>query len=171
MNEVYVTLQNSINNDGLWHPSISIYFSGCDNPIKCIDCQNPELQIQGVGYKTTSNQLILDIENKLTEWFDTYETMSISYVGGEPLAEWNRDSVLQISKYFKDKYKDKICNIFYSWRYIEDLLGNQYVNYMDYGVLGVFQTQNKDVSYIPSSTNQYIYSFTENKKIDAIKKG
>ena len=30
INEVYITLQNSINNDGLWYPSISIYYSGCD---------------------------------------------------------------------------------------------------------------------------------------------
>ena len=172
MNEVYVTLQNSINNDGLWYPSISIYYSGCDNPNKCKECQNPELIQQGMGYKTINNKLIQDIEDKLTYWFDTYDTMSICYVGGEPLADWNRDSMLEISKYFKKKYSDKICNVFYSWRYIEDLQElMQYIFYMDYGVLGSFQIQNRDINYIPSSSNQYIYNFKENIKIDAIKKG
>jgi anaerobic ribonucleoside-triphosphate reductase activating protein len=170
--EIYVTLQNSMNNDGLWYPSISIYYSGCDNPNKCIECQNPELQLQGIGYKTTNSQLIQDVENKLIEWLDTYETMSICYVGGEPLAEWNRESTLEVSKYFKEKYKNKICNILYSWRYIEDFLElEQYILYIDYGVLGNFQIQNRDINCIPSSSNQYIYSFIENKKINTIKKG
>lgn len=172
MNEIYVTLQNSISNDGLWHPSISIYYSGCDKLNKCIDCHNPELQLQEIGYKTNTNQLIKDIDKELLEWFDTYKTMSICYLGGEPLTKWNRESVLEVSKYFKEKYGSKICNIFYSWRYIEDLKElKQHINYMDYGVLGDFQIQNRDIDYIPSSTNQYIYDFKKNEKIDAIKKG
>jgi len=172
MNDVYVTLQNSINNDGLWYPSLSIYYSGCDNPNKCIDCQNPELILQGVGYKTNNDKLIKDIENKLAEWFDTYKTMSICYVGGEPLSEWNRDSVFKISRYFKEKYGNKICNIIYSWRYIEYLKElQQYISYLDYGVLGSFQIENVNINYIPSSTNQYIYDFKNEAIIAPIKKG
>jgi len=172
VNEVFVTLQNSINNDGLWYPSLSIYYSGCDNPNKCMDCQNPELIMQGVGYKTNNDKLIKDIENKLTEWFDIYEVMSICYVGGEPLSEWNRNSILKISKYFKEKYNDKICNIIYSWRYIENLKElKQYVKYLDYGVLGSFKIENINIDYIPSSTNQYIYDFKNKVIIAPIKKG
>lgn len=171
MNEVYVALQNSINGDGLWYPSISIYYSGCDNPTKCKGCHNPELQNQGIGYKTTTDQLIQDIETMLVEWFDTYETMAISYVGGDPLAEWNRKSVFEVSKYFKEKYKEKTCNIFYSWRYIEQLQSlKKYINYMNYGVLGSFQIETRDIDYIPSSANQYIYDFKTNTKLERIKK-
>ena len=65
--DVYVTIQNSINSDGLWYPSISIYYSGCDKPVKCLDCHNPELQQKNIGFKTNNNQLIHDIEEKLIE--------------------------------------------------------------------------------------------------------
>lgn len=173
MSQVYVTLQNSINSDGLWYPSISIYYSGCDKPIKCIDCHNPELQCQGIGYKTTNDQLIQDIEKVLIQWLDTYQTISICYLGGEPLAKWNRQSVFEVSQYFKSKYKKQVCNIIYSWRYIDDLHALpmlQYLTYMDYGVLGDFQLENRDTNYVPSSTNQYIYDFRNAKKIQPIRK-
>ena len=120
-NEVYVTLQNSINNDGLWYPSISIYFSGCDKSIKCPNCHNPELQQKGIGYKTTNKNLIDDIEIILNRWLDIYPKMSLCYLGGEPLSDWNRESVYLIAKYFKLKYKDKICNIIYTWRYLKNI--------------------------------------------------
>jgi anaerobic ribonucleoside-triphosphate reductase activating protein len=174
LDKIYVTLQNSINNDGLWYPSISIYYSGCDKPIKCKECHNPSLQKQEIGYKTTSRQLIEDVEQQLIKWLSIYDIISICYVGGEPLAEWNRESVFQLSKYFKEKYNKQICNIFYSWRYIEDLHTQNlmnYLEYMDYGVLGEFQIQNKNLKYIPTSSNQYIYNFKNNKKIKPIEKG
>jgi len=171
-NEVYVTLQNSINNDGLWYPSISIYFSGCDKSIKCPNCHNPELQQKGIGYKTTNKNLIDDIEIILNRWLDIYPKMSLCYLGGEPLSDWNRESVYLIAKYFKLKYKDKICNIIYTWRYLENIKHmKKYITYIDYGVLGSFHEENKNTNYIPSSTNQYIYDFVNNKKIQSIKKG
>ena len=174
MNSVYVSLQNSINSDGLWYPSISIYYSGCDKKTKCVNCHNPELQKRNVGYKISSIKLIKHIENMLVNWLNTFPKISICYLGGEPLTIWNRKSVLEISKYFKQNYNENIYNIFYSWRYLEDIKNenlSSYIKYMDYGVLGDFQEDKKDIKYIPSSFNQYIYDFNNNKKIKAIKKG
>jgi anaerobic ribonucleoside-triphosphate reductase activating protein len=172
MNNIYVTLQSSINSDGLWYPSISIYYSGCDKPIKCKDCHNPELQQCNNGFATTSDKLIQDIETILKDWLNTYNQMSLCFLGGEPLAEWNRESVQKVSEYFKEHYPTQIYNVVYSWRYIEDLQQlKQYIKYMDYGVLGDFQIENRDVSYIPSSSNQYIYDFNNNIKLPHIKKG
>lgn len=172
MTDIFVTLQNSINGDGLWYPSISIYYSGCDKIIKCKNCHNPELQKQGIGYRTNNQQLIRDIEEKLILWLSTYKTMSLCYLGGEPLTPWNRDSVLYISKYFKNKYKNQVYNILYTWRYIDDLSTlNKYIGYMDFGVLGDFKIDNKNLNYIPSSSNQYIYDFNKQIIIKPIKKG
>ena len=159
MTDIFVTLQNSINGDGLWYPSISVYYSGCDKSIKCKKCHNPELQLKGIGYKTNNKNLIQDIEEKLIMWLSTYKIISICYLGGEPLSTWNRNSVLNVSKYFKNKYQNQICNILYTWRYINDLsILEKYIKYMDYGVLGDFQEECKDLNYIPASSNQYIYN-------------
>ena len=171
MGDIFVTIQNSISSDGLWYPSISIFYSGCDKLIKCKDCHNPSLQKKGVGCQTNSNQLILDIERSLSFWLEVYEKISICYIGGEPFSKWNRQSVLNVSKYFKQKYNNKVCNIVYSWRYIEDLKDlDNYLKYMDYGVLGEFQTDMKDLNYIPSSSNQYIYDFKNKTKLQPIRK-
>lgn len=171
MTDIFVTLQNSINGDGLWYPSISIYYSGCDKVIKCKSCHNPELQQRERGFKTSDEQLIKDIEDKLIMWLSTYKIISICYLGGEPLASWNRDSILNVSKYFKEKYKNQIVNIFYTWRYIENLCTlKKYIKYMDYGVLGDYQEEYKDLNYIPSSINQYIYDFNKQIKIKALRK-
>lgn len=174
MDTVCVTLQNSINSDGIWYPSISIYYSGCDKPIKCHDCHNPELQLCSTGFKTTTTELIESIEKELLQWLDTYPIIAICYLGGEPLAKWNRESVFEVSEYFKTKYKKQICNVVYTWREIEELHSLpllQYLTYMDYGILGEFQIQNRDVNYIPSSSNQYIYDFKNDKILQPIKKG
>jgi anaerobic ribonucleoside-triphosphate reductase activating protein len=172
MDKIYVTVQDSLNSDGLWYPSISIYYSGCDKLVKCKSCHNPELHKKTEGFKTTTKQLIKDIDRLLISWLDAYDIISICYLGGEPLALWNRQSVLEVSKYFKNKYNQNICNVLYSWRYIEDLQKlTQYIKYMDYGVLGDFIIEDRDISFIPSSSNQYIYDFNNNIKLKPIKKG
>lgn len=173
VNNIFVTIQTSLNSDGLFYPSISIYYSGCDKKHKCKMCHNPELQDRYNGFKTTTNELINDIEKSLIGWFSVYETMSICYIGGEPLAEWNKESVYEVSKYFKNKYNKTICNIVYTWRYLEDLnyeLNNK-LKFMDYGVFGDFKLENSDINFIPSSKNQYIYDFNKKTKISNIKKG
>lgn len=170
-NDIYVTIQNSINSDGIWYPAISIYYSGCDKATICEGCHNKELKIFGNGYKTNAANLIIDIDVMLNAWMDVYKEMAICFVGGEPLAEYNRESVKVISKYFKEKYKN-VHTIIYTWRTLEDIdCLSEYVKDIDYGVLGEFIEKEKDIRYIPSSKNQYIYDFKNNCKIDAVMKG
>lgn len=171
MQDVYVTIQNSINGDGLYYPSLSIYFSGCDKPIKCKDCHNPELQKQKMGYKTDYLSLINDLDTKVQEWLKIYPKISICYLGGEALANWNIKSTYEVSKYFKAKYKERICNIVYTWRYLKDLEDiKDYISYMDLGVLGDFEKELFVENQIPASYNQYIYDFNKKIKLKRINK-
>ncbi|MBN3352108.1 4Fe-4S cluster-binding domain-containing protein [Clostridium botulinum] len=169
MKNIFITTQFSISGDGLYYPAISIYFSGCDKKIKCADCHNPELQKQRVGYGTNYIEVINDLDNKIKEWLTIYPEISICYLGGEALAKWNREATYQISKHFKDKYQNKICNIIYTWRYLKDLREvEDYISYIDIGVLGDYQKQNHVVNQIPSSSNQFIYDFNRKIKLSNI---
>lgn len=169
VNEVYVTYQFSINGDGLYYPAISLYFSGCDKKIKCVNCHNHELQHIGLGNKTNSKEIIETIEKQLLEWLSIYPKMAICYLGGEALAPWNRDVTYSVSKYFKNKYGDKIKNIVYSWRYLEDLEElKDKISYMDLGVLGDFKQELFVQNQVPSSSNQYIYDFNRQVKLPNI---
>lgn len=171
-NKIEVTIQNSINSDGIWYPSISIYYSGCDRVPRCEGCHNKNLQELGSGFKTTTEDLIKTIEKNLIEWLDAYGIMAVCFLGGEPLTESNRESVLSISQYFKQKYGNQIYNIIYSWRDLEDLKKlDKYLKFIDYGVLGSFDINLVDTTYIPASPNQFIYDFKGNKKIERIQKG
>lgn len=167
-----VTIEtNSINGDGLWFPSISIYYSGCDKVVKCKDCHNPELQNRNALEKYSNLEIIKSIEKSLKSWLSVYETISISFLGGEPTAVYNIDSMFIISKYFKKKYGDNVKTILYSWRKNKELNSiKSKIKYIDFGVLGEFDIKKLDLSYVPSSRNQYIYDFNRNKKIKKIKK-
>lgn len=171
MRKTYAILQDSINNDGLWYPSISIYFGGCDKPAKCKGCHNPEMQRDDVEPNTTLRKLKKDIETELVSWLKIYDVISICYLGGEPLSKKNRKATKAVSKYFKRKYKDSVKNIVYSWREINSLKHiKKYVKHMDYGVLGEYDENCLQLEYVPSSGNQYIYDFHNKKKIPAIRK-
>lgn len=156
--------------NGLGKPSVSIYLHGCDNPIKCKDCHNLELQntpIEEINIEELKKQIDIAIKNYL----QFHNKLYISILGGEPLAQYNRNIILEISKYIKEKYNDSII-VMYSWRTIDQINKenvNQYLKYVDYGVLGVYDSNLHIENTLPSSTNQYIYDFKQNEILQPIR--
>lgn len=156
--------------NGLGHPAISIYLTGCDNPIKCEDCHNWELQEQSKNDYNIS-EIKHELDKEIQGYLQFHNDLYIVILGGEPLAEYNKDIVLEISQYLKQKYKDATI-VIYSWRTIEQINKEKlelYIKHIDYGVLGSY---NKDLyvsDTLPSSINQYIYDFKNNKKLEPIK--
>jgi len=156
--------------NGLGKPSISIYLTGCDNPIKCEDCHNYELQKE-LNYEYNINDLKQDINRNINFYLQFHDKLYISILGGEPLAKYNRKTTLEISKYIKEKHEDSTI-ILYSWRTIEQILKEhlqKYIKYIDYGVLGVYDKNLHIENVIPSSTNQYIYDFKNNTILKPIR--
>ncbi|MFW6130443.1 MAG: 4Fe-4S cluster-binding domain-containing protein [Atribacterota bacterium] len=154
--------------DGLGQPSINIHFQGCDKEPKCKKCHSPEL------HSPPEDEYDLDkIFDKLKEMIQFYQgftnNLSVCYMGGEPLAEYNRQTTYEISSFIRGKFK--INNILYSWRTVKQIKNNQlleYVDFMDFGVLGEFDINKKQSATIPPSSNQCIYDFNKNQKIKPI---
>ena len=63
--------------------AIGVFFYGCD--FKCYKCQNPELQKSG-GEKFTPQELLKELDYRIGNL-----DMGIALMGGDPLAEENRD--------------------------------------------------------------------------------
>lgn len=169
----YFTIVDNINSDGLYKPCLSIYFNGCDKPVKCKNCQNPELQKPFVGYSNTLEGLINELNQQIILFMQYHKQLRIAFVGGEPLSDYNIKAVLEVSKFIKQNYKNSIT-IIYSWRMIEDIFQEQkqeFLKYIDYGVLGEFIQDSFEKDTIPASKNQYIYSFKEHKKMNKLQKG
>ena len=153
------TIDYSLMN-GLGHPSISIYLTGCDAPIKCVGCHNWELQARSkvlYNFKT----ILETLDNAINNFLQFHSKLYVSFLGGEPLTPYNRELTQLLSKYVKNKYPDA-KTVVYTWRTLTDIqkdnLG-EYLKYMDYGVLGEFKQELYVPNILPSSTNQYIYNF------------
>lgn len=156
--------------NGLGNPAISLYLTGCDKEIKCHDCHNWELQSESKDdYNIEEIKQLLD--SSITNFNNFHNRLYVSILGGEPLAEYNCNITYEISKYLKKKYKDIII-VIYSWRDLYDIKNQnleKYLEYIDYGVLGSYESKLKVENVLPSSTNQYIYDFNNKNKIKPIK--
>lgn len=150
--------------NGLGRPSVSIYYSGCDIPNKCEECHNEELwfnQEALLSYR--------DVFNKV-DWYRNFnydKSLIVSFLGGDPLAPYNRESVISVSKKLKEDFPG-IKLIIYSWRKPEEI-EDDWVRYFDYGVLGKFDNSQYQEGYLPASNNQVIYDFKAGVTLDPIK--
>jgi anaerobic ribonucleoside-triphosphate reductase activating protein len=159
--EVYISriFTNNVDHPKLF--GVSIYYSGCDvNKYYghyCYECHNPETWIQEIGKKTTNKKLLEEVKNKLDFLFNTYDKLAVVFVGGEPLMELNKQSLLFISKKLKDEYNDKIINLLYTWRQPEHIKNQNllhYTKFIDEFVLGRFEVEKKVEDKFPASLNQ-----------------
>lgn len=156
--------------NGLGHPSISLYLKGCDKPTKCEDCHNYELQIKSKR-ECDIEKLKDDIDKYIDNYLLFHKKLYFSILGGEPLTIYNRDIVLEISKYVKEKYPESII-VLYSWRTMDNIRKGKilsYTKYIDYGVLGSYEKDLYVENILPSSSNQYIYNFNTKKRVNPIK--
>jgi anaerobic ribonucleoside-triphosphate reductase activating protein len=150
--------------NGLGSPSASLYLTGCDKPVKCKGCHNYELQgIRGTEFNI--NKIYRELKEEVRKGQELFNLRYVSYLGGEPLAPYNREITKIISKKIKKEFRVK--NILYTWRTLEKIKEenlDEYIEYMDYGILGEYRDELRDTDRIPSSKNQYIYNFNTNKK-------
>ena len=157
----FVNIKTSISADGLGVPVISIYFSYCDKKYEtgyfCPMCHNKELQDDGIGFYLTFEQIIEIVDEKMLFMNKLLnKKIGICFLGGEPLAEINREMVLKISEYYND-----IFQILYTWR-MPHLIEDKWIKHFNKIVCGEYiEKLNKSDSYLLGSTNQIIIN---NKK-------
>jgi len=155
--------------NGLGNPSTTLYLQGCDKEVKCKGCHNWEMQeknTEDYSIPKIIDEIILTLEQSK----EFNKDMWLTILGGEPLAKYNLKITKEITKAIKSKFKD-IKIVLYSWRYIEDIENEHlwdYMQYVDYGVLGDFQIDKLVKNKLPATTNQYIYDFNKRKKIKSV---
>jgi len=142
-------------------PGISIYFQGCDAYPKCFNCHNPQTWDFDKKYFVPEELLIDRVKKNLELILENYETVSLNFLGGEPLSETNRNSVRILSEFVKKTYGYRVITLLYSWRrpidiYFQELL--EYVEYVDEFVLGRYMEKYKNLVSgkvdFPASRNQ-----------------
>jgi len=164
MDTRYVNIKESFGSDGLGVPSVSIYFAYCDKKDItgkfCKGCHNKELQVDGVGYKLTLNQIISMVEKKAKYLEKTFKKCRIVFLGGEPTAKINYNFTYEVAKYFKNKFE----TVLYTWKN-ENMLEYEFINAFDLIVCGDYNEDLKVENYELATSNQYVIN---NKKIKEI---
>lgn len=131
----------------------AVFFSGC--LIKCKGCFNSELWDKEKG----SPYNYEDIANTVDE-----HVSGLSILGGEPLSDFNIDSVLDLCERFKANFPDKSIYLWTGYT-LEKLNDRQkeVLNYVDVLIDGPFIEELKDFDLeLRGSSNQRIIKIKQN---------
>lgn len=156
--------------NAIGRPSVSLYLTGCDKPIKCKDCHNYELQNQSHN-DYDIQEIKQNIDKFISEFLNMHNNLNVSILGGEPLSDYNINIAYEISEYIKNTYDDSRIFIF-TWRTLGQIKKEnkeKFLKHFDYGVFGEYDSNLHVEDTLPSSTNQYIYDFNKKETIDPIR--
>lgn len=133
----------------------SIYFSGC--PIHCKGCFNQELWNPNYG-KEYTEETYQEIKNSMNE-----HIAGLSILGGEPLSDYNIDTVIELCKRFREDFPNK--NIWLWTGYEIDKLSQKQeyaFTLVDVVTVGPFIEELKDLSLSwAGSSNQTTFIKSE----------
>lgn len=160
MENRYINFRNSFSEDGLGVPVISLYFSFCDKKditgSFCKNCHNKQLQKDKNGFNLDLNTTIKLLKEKISNMEKlTSKEVGIAFIGGEPLAEINREFMIKISNEFKERFQ-----ILYTWR-DKAMIDLEWIKNINKIVCGEYLENLKSNNYKLGSINQYIIN---NKK-------
>lgn len=144
-----------------WGVGISLFVQGCH--FHCKGCFNQDTWDFNGGKEWTP-----EIEKKFIELANKEYIKRISFLGGEPLAKENVETVLWLIETLKSNYPDKKIWLYtgHTWEQIMnsqekvDLIRQSVLNLVDVVVDGQFQLSNQDINnktiLWAGSTNQRV---------------
>ena len=134
------------NGDGI---GVALFVQGCH--FHCKNCFNPSTWDFNGGIAFTT-----DTMNKLLHLIQRPQISRFTLLGGEPLAEENREISKQIVKKIKEKYPDKTIWL-YTGYILETIIDKSILEYVDVLVDGQFVDRLKDLTLkFRGSSNQRI---------------
>jgi len=162
MNKRYAGIikNDVVNGEGI---CVSFWTQGC--PFHCAGCHNPDTWNPEAG-----SPLPADYKERIASALvENCVQRNLSILGGEPLADWNKDLVNELLCYIRPRFPHiKI----YLWTGFsmtdllatEDSVVSSILNKIDYVVDGPFEIQKRDLTLkLRGSRNQNIYQKIDNE--------
>lgn len=136
------------NGDGI---AVTLWVTGC--PHKCKGCHNPQLFNPDRGNDDYMGAVDKILKALSIRRIDKH----LSILGGEPLAPYNIEQVIDVCKIVKRKYPNKKIWVWtgYKWEDL-DIRQQQLLKYIDYLVDGKFEESLKVENQWYGSSNQRI---------------
>mgnify|MGYP003302815203 CR=1 FL=1 len=137
--------------------TLSVWFQGC--PHKCPGCHNPETWDFLGGEEYTTEQLLDEVSEHL---WDNGIKRSLSLLGGEPLAEPNREAAAKLCFYIKRFFPSTIIYVWTGYEMdeliaMEDENIDTIIKYCNVLCTGRFELDKRDITLpLVGSTNQRV---------------
>lgn len=135
MNYHNITKEDMLNGDGL---RVVLWVAGCNH--HCKDCQNP------ITWDPNGGILFdMDAKKEIFDELDKDYISGITFSGGDPLHENNRQSIEALITIIKNTYPEKTIWLYtgYTWEQVIDL-NIPFLKHIDVLVDGRFVTEEKD---------------------------
>ncbi len=116
---------------------VSLWVTGC--PIKCPNCHNESIWDKNCGEEFTNK----DLDNILNSLSDDRLDKGFSVLGGEPLASWNYEGVLNVVKAVRKKFPKKSIWLWTGYNY-DNVKNLEIFKYLDVVIDGMFIDSLKD---------------------------
>lgn len=155
MNYHQIDKCNIINGDGL---RVVIWVSGCSH--RCIGCFNPETHDPNSGIPFD-----IEAENELFEALDKDYIDGITFCGGSPLHENNRDEVYRLVCKVRKEFPNKTIWLYtgYTWEEIQEIpTAKMIVDLIDVLIDGKF--------ILPLKDNNLHWKGSSNQRVIDVKK-
>ncbi len=153
-----ITKDDMLNGDGL---RVVLWLAGCSH--HCKGCQNP-VTWDPEGGIPFDGQARWELEEQLgKDYID-----GITFSGGDPLYEGNREDVTRLAREIRRKYPDKSIWLYtgYRWEEIRDL---EIMKYIDVVVDGRFILEERDVTLEwKGSANQRVIDVPKTRQLGQI---
>lgn len=153
-----ITKDDMLNGDGL---RVVLWVAGCSH--HCKECQNPITWNPDGGIPFEEENL-----QELFHELDQDYVDGITFSGGDPLHENNRDEITKLAKLIREEYPNKTIWLYtgYVW---EDIQGWDILKYVDVLVDGRFELAQKDVSLQwKGSANQRVIDVQDSLKMGKV---
>ena len=148
MKIIRIDRDNMLNGDGL---RAVVWTSGCSH--RCPGCHNPETWDYDYGHVMTTEE-----KEFLLNYLSNDYVAGVTFSGGDPLFNQNRDGVLELCKELKEKYPNKSIWVYtgFTLEYLEREFP-EILKYVDVLVDGPFVQSLADIKYHwAGSTNQRV---------------
>ena len=127
----YIDNYDTVN--GFWGVAVSVWFQGC--PHRCYKCFNPETWNE--NDKSVKERNNIEAAKEIIEELDRYYPKTLSILGGESLAPYNIDDLLEILIYIKKIKPDLKIALWtgYEW---DEIKYKEVIKYIDIVVTGEY---------------------------------
>lgn len=153
-----ITKDDMLNGDGL---RVVLWVAGCSH--HCKECQNPITWNPDGGISFEEENL-----QELFHELDQDYVDGITFSGGDPLHENNREEITKLAKLIREKYPNKTIWLYtgYIW---EDVQEWDILKYIDVLVDGRFELAQRDVTLQwKGSANQRVIDVQDSLKMGKV---